>query len=150
MGYENVKTYIQSGNVIFTAANDAPTSTIAARIEKLILTQFGFEVPVVVLSKEELDQTVTNNPFAADKENFENLHVTFLKEIPAEQSLKNIQELKFPPDQFQIMGKCVFLNIPGAYHKTKLSNAFFEKKLDISLTTRNWKTVLKLAELSQF
>ena len=114
------------------------------------MTQFGFEVPVVVLSKEELDQTVTNNPFAADKANFDNLHITFLKEIPAGQSLENIQELKFPPDQFQIMGKCVFLNIPGAYHKTKLSNVFFEKKLDISLTTRNWKTVLKLAELSQF
>jgi len=151
LGYKNVKTYIQSGNIIFTAADHCSNLEIAERIENAILTTFGFEVPVIVRSSDELQQAATENPFLnIENKAIEGLHLTFLKEAPTAEALKTIKTYSYPPDQFEIRQKNVFLQIPGPYHKTKLSNAFFEKKLGVSATTRNWKTVLKLAEMSQF
>ncbi|HEA28757.1 MAG TPA: DUF1697 domain-containing protein [Leeuwenhoekiella sp.] len=151
LGYKNIKTYIQSGNIIFTAAAHHSDLEIAEHIEKMILTTFGFEVPVIVRNSDELQQTVSENPFlTTENTSIEGLHVTFLKETPSPETLENIKTYTYPPDKFEIRQKNVFLYIPGSYHKTKLSNAFFEKKLNVQATTRNWKTVQKLAEMSDF
>jgi len=151
LGYKNVKTYIQSGNIIFTAADHCSDLEIAERIENTILTTFGFEVPVIVRSSDELQQAATENPFLSiENIAIESLYLIFLKQTPTAEALKTIKTYAYTPDQFQIIKKNIYLYIPGPYHKTKLSNIFFEKKLGISTTTRNWKTVLKLAEMSQF
>ena len=147
LGYKNIVTYIQSGNVIFEA-KEKDQSKIEAKIYKAIQKAYGFEVPIVVRSVEEIEEIISNNPFTK-KTAIESLHLTFLKEIPSEENLEKIATYDYSPDQFKIVGKNVFLYCEGKYHKTKLSNTFFEKKLKVGTTTRNWKTVNKLLELSK-
>ncbi|MAW94150.1 MULTISPECIES: DUF1697 domain-containing protein [unclassified Leeuwenhoekiella] len=147
LGFKKVITYIQSGNILFDSPAKAKYDEIADRIKRGIQTQFGFDVPVVVLDAKKLEEAVAQNPFKdAD---LSQLHITFLSEEPAVAKQNNIKTVDFTPDAFAIQGSFIFLKIDGSYHKTKFSNAFFEKKLDRTATTRNWKTVLKLLELSK-
>ena len=76
------------------------------------------------------------------------LHVTFLSETPSEENVKSIENIDFALDRFIISGKEIYLHIPESYGETKLSNQFFEKKLKVTATTRNWNTVIKLMEMS--
>lgn len=147
LGFTNITTYIQSGNILFDSPAETNPIEIADRIKRGIQTQFGFDVPVVVLDAEKLEKAVAQNPFKdAD---LSQLHITFLSEEPPAAEQNSIKAVDFTPDAFAIQGAFVFLKIEGSYHKTKLSNAFFEKKLNRAATTRNWKTVLKLLELSK-
>ena len=148
LGFDQVKTYIQSGNIIFNT-DTKDTVQLAEKIQKAILEYFGFEVPVICLEAARLQHAVKNNPFATESTPIENLHLTFLSETPEESQVTALEAMDYAPDQFDHQNTWIYLNIPGKYHKTKLSNALFEKKLKVSATTRNWKTVLKLSELLQ-
>ncbi|MDT0685079.1 hypothetical protein [Autumnicola psychrophila] len=75
------------------------------------------------------------------------MHLTFLKEKPAEESIQQTETYDYKPDKFKIQDKEVFIYCEGKYHQSKLTNNFFEKKLKTGATTRNWKTILKLVEL---
>ncbi|MCH4824406.1 DUF1697 domain-containing protein [Gramella lutea] len=146
-GLENIKTYIQSGNIIFNSnSNNFELEKI---LENSIRERFGFNVPVIVRNSDELQNSITHNPFYNKNADINKLHLTFLKEKPSKEYLDEIQSFNYEPDNFKIDGQNVFLFIDGKYHKTKLSNTFFEKKLKVGATTRNWKTVLKLIELSK-
>ena len=147
LGFKNVISYIQSGNVIFEAKEN-DQAKIEAKIYKAIKKAYDFEVPVVVRSAEEIAQIISNNPFTSKSEE-ESLHLTFLKEIPLDGNLEKIATYDYPPDKFKIVGKDVYIFCVGKYHKSKLTNNFFEKKLKVGATTRNWKTVNKLLELSK-
>ncbi len=150
IGFTDVKTYIQSGNIFFNLSNEMSDAEIADAIEKLISDNYGFDVSVVIRSVEEVEQAIENNPFyTGEEENITNLHLTFLKEKPSEENQLKTEEYNYEPDKFVIKNKDVFIFCEGKYHKSKLTNTFFEKKLKVSTTTRNWKTVLKLLELSQ-
>ncbi|AEL28542.1 DUF1697 domain-containing protein [Cyclobacterium marinum] len=150
LGYKEISTYIQSGNVIFKSAEKADELKIANSIEKAIEEKFGFEVPVIVRTAENLQKTLSNNPFSkGDQEDIAPLHITFLAQEPAEENLIKIKVLDFSPDKFKIEGKDVFIYCEGKYHQSKLTNNFFESKLKVKATTRNLKTVRKLCELSQ-
>ena len=150
LGFSNIATYIQSGNVIFEATNRSTDIEMATEIEKAILEEYGFVVPVIVKSKEEIVRAVEYNPFYQDKEaDIKALHLTFLKESPSSENLAKTATYDYSPDKFVIKDKSVFIFCEGKYHKSKLTNNFFEKKLKVAATTRNWKTVLKLLELSQ-
>ena len=148
LGFEQVKTYIQSGNIIFKSPVEN-TAELALRIQNGILERFGFEVPVICLTAETLQQAVKNNPFATEATPLTQLHLSFLNKVPEKSLAEALQEIDLSPDQFHLQNTFIYLNIPGKYHKTKLSNALFEKKLKVSATTRNWKTVMKLSELLQ-
>lgn len=149
-GYDKVQTFIQSGNVIFKTANTKTNLEMAKEIEIAILQNFGFEVPVIVLSANELKIALSENPFLADKnKTIESLHLTFLKELPPSLKVKEIEQFACSPDQFKISNKTVFIYCAGKYHKSKLTNNFFENKLKVQATTRNWKTVLKLLDLAE-
>jgi len=145
IGFEDVVTYIQSGNVVFNS-NENP-STAESQIKKIISLNYDFEVPVIVISVSELKNIVENNPFLAENE-IEKLHVTLLSDIP---ELKNIEIAEKSAieysDKYELLGKNVFICCEGKYHKSKLSNNFFEKKMKVNATTRNWKTISKLWEL---
>ena len=145
LNFEEVKTYIQSGNIIFLSDEKHTKMQIAKIISKAIVEEFGFEVPVVVKTADAIKKAVEANPFSTEP--IETLHLTFLSEIPKAEYVDALNSTDFLPDQFIIQEACAYLHIPGKYHKTKISNAFFEKKLNLSATTRNWKTVLKLIEL---
>jgi len=145
LGFENCISYIQSGNVIFEYQN-VSNSILEAKLEDAILEKYGFEVPVIVRTQNEWEQSALSNPYTDSYEN-KCLYLTFLSEIPKIELGEAISELSFEPDRFQIIDKDVFIYCPGPYHKTKLSNQFFESKLKVKATTRNWNTVLKLLEL---
>ena len=142
--FKEVFTYIQSGNVVFKSDGNLPDMGLAKKIEAAIEKKYGFQVPVIIRNIEELDKVISNNPFLA----IEKLHVTFLSQAPKENNIKSIENIDFSPDRFFIKGKEVFLHIPESYGETKLSNKFFENKLKVTATTRNWKTVNKLFEIA--
>lgn len=143
--FTNVHTYIQSGNVAFSSDS---TANLTTPIQTAIMTKYGFDVPIIVLKETELTAIVHNNPFIASVEDTTKLHVTFLGTLPNEIASAKVQTLSFAPDVFQIINRAVYLHCPIAYGHTKLSNSFFEKQLNVSATTRNWKTVLALMELN--
>ncbi|WMN12049.1 DUF1697 domain-containing protein [Marivirga salinae] len=149
LGYLNIQTYIQSGNLIFEIDDKHQNKGIAEGIETAILGKFDFEVPVIVLSAEEIENAVTKNPFYKADADINKLHLTFLNELPDKDNLALVESFDYSPDQFKIIGKNAFIYCEGSYHKSKLTNDFFEKKLKVKATTRNWKTVLKLWELSK-
>ncbi|MDB5257514.1 MAG: hypothetical protein JWM14_2209 [Chitinophagaceae bacterium] len=147
-GFKNITTYIQSGNVIFEDGKKTHQQLEQA-ISKAIEKQYGFEVPVIVRTADEMKKVLTTNPFLKTKGiNVEKLHVTFLSDIPGAAELKVVQTFDYPPDQFKVIGQEVFLYCPESYGETKLSNKFFENKLQVTATTRNWKTVNTLVELA--
>jgi uncharacterized protein (DUF1697 family) len=148
LGFSEVKTYIQSGNVIFKAQKQEGHQ-LAQKISEAIEEKYGFEVPVIVRTKEEMERTLSANPFLNQEDTvIENLHLTFLSDLPVEEKLEKIKSIDHSPDQFHIIRKDVFIFCSGKYHQTKLSNTFFEKKLKVNATTRNWKTAKKLLELT--
>ena len=149
LGFENIVTYIQSGNVIFESKKKNANNTFTKKIKEAIFEKYGFDVPVIIRSVEEIKNILKKNPFLKKEgAQIENLCVTFLSEVPSEENLEKIKTCDYSPDLFQIIEDNTFLFIEGKYHKSKLTNNFFEKKLKVSATTRNWKTVLKLLELS--
>ena len=148
--FKDVITYIQSGNVLFKTSKQLSDIALAAKIEKAICKKYGFEVPVIIRSKDEIKRIISDNALLK-KNNIDEkrCYVTFLSEIPAKKNIESIKSDNYLPDQFIISGKEIYLYIPVSYGETKLSNNFFEKKLKVTATTRNWNTVKKLSELAE-
>ena len=147
MNLNNAVTYIQSGNVIFESEN-SNCSELELIISKAILNTFGYTVPVIVKTLLELESILNDNPFCTGMVDQKKLHVTFMNTTPLQEDIKNVQNVDFGEDKFLIRKNVIFIYVEGAYHKTKISNQFFEKKLKVSTTTRNWKTTNKLLELA--
>ena len=147
LGWRNVRTYIQSGNVVFEA--ESPTG-LAAMLASGIAETFGFQVPVLVRSAAEMAEVVERNPFG-EIEDFapEKLHVTFMAEEPQPDKLEAIKAFTFEPEKYTILGKEIYVYCQNGYGNTKLENLFFEKKLKVTCTTRNWRTVNELVKISQ-
>jgi uncharacterized protein (DUF1697 family) len=149
LGFREVITYIQSGNVIFQSGDFISNELAAETIRNAIFKKYGYEVPVLMRTVEEMQNTLKNNPFPKNKNNNpEKMHVTLLAELPEQQQLEKIRKYDYSPDRFEIIGKDVFLYCPNGYGTTKLSNSFFESRLKVSATTRNWKTVNALVEIA--
>ncbi len=148
LGFKNPQTYIQSGNVIFDYTGKKKIAALESMIYTAIHEKYEFEVPVIVRTVKEIANAYTKNPFAIEDTPIEHLHLTFLKEVPKAEHLEQINTYDYSPDKFEIIGKNAYIYCDGKYHKSKLTNNFFEKKLKVAATTRNWKTVKKLLELS--
>ncbi len=146
LGWKNVKTYIQSGNLIFTSKVE--NSKLENMLEKAITEKYGFDVPVIIRNADELKTTIDKNPFYKNNTDISHLYLTFLKQKVMKENISQIQTYNFEPDKFEIRNQDVFIYCEGKYHQSKLTNNFFEKKLKVGATTRNWKTVLKLQELA--
>ncbi len=147
LGWKNVVTYIQSGNLIFESSQQ--NTELENVLENAIKEKFGFEVPVIVRRLNELQALIDNNPFYNHDADVNQLHLTFLKESPTAENTDKTLSYNYEPDKFEIDNKAVFIFCAGKYHQSKLTNNFFEKSLKVGATTRNWKTVLKLQELCQ-
>lgn len=148
LGYHNVQTYIQSGNVVFGAREIDDNASIALHIENAIGTHFGFDVPVIIRSEDQLHAIIEANPYCnPDGSVAEKIYITFLSKVPDPQLVENISTISFYPDRFEIKGRDIYLNCAGGYGTTKLSNTFFENKLKVRATTRNWNTVITLMGL---
>lgn len=146
VGGADPETYVQSGNVVFTAKGKP--ADLERGLEKQIKADLGLDITVLVRSAKEMEKVASSNPFQRKAKGIENLHVTFLVEKP---DAKRLKELATPdvPDDVEIKGREVYLLCPNGYGRSKLNNAFFEKKLGVAATTRNWKTVTNLADLAR-
>jgi uncharacterized protein (DUF1697 family) len=147
LGFSHVATYLQSGNVVFDCAIPE-ASTVAAMIEQAIERHFGFTVSVLIRNGDDFGRIIEGNPFFPQtKEDPERLYVTFLSELPPAGALKSLETPIDTTDEYFLSGKEVYLFCPDGYGRTKLSNSFFERKLKVAATTRNWKTVNALYEM---
>jgi uncharacterized protein (DUF1697 family) len=139
MGFTDVKTYIQSGNVIFRTGED---SDLTVAVEKEIQKVTGFGIDVMIRTPEELREIILKNPFRDHtKYNPARAAVMFLKNEPGEDIKAKMSEYDFYPDEFIISEKEVFIFCPGGFGRSKLTTGFFEKKLGIKCTARNLNTV---------
>lgn len=149
LGYTNIRTYIQTGNIIFDSSTKEDNSTIALNIQDAILDTFGFEVPVMVRTAEEIHAIVKQNPYATEgKSDIDSLHLTLLDAKPTDENIAQLKAIDCHPDSFEIIDKSMYLYCVQKYSDTKLGNNIIEKKLKLRATTRNWKTTLKLLELA--
>ena len=149
LGFRQVKTYVQSGNVIFEAGKDSAAG-LCEQIRKRLSRNFGFEVPVLLKTSKELEQTIHDNPFLMAAAIYHSkLHVTFLSKAAAISAEKNLETLVTNGEQFYVNGQEIYLYCPNGYGRTKLSNVAIEKKLGLEATTRNWKSVNALLGLAQ-
>ena len=139
--FENVKTYIQSGNIVLKSEKNK--KEIALIIKEGIQNQFGYDVPVLVRTIEEWEKAIANNPYKAVEPKQQ--YFTFLSEVPEITTF----DIDAKNDEFTVIDDVVYVNAVGGYGKTKLSNNFLEKKLKVIATTRNLKTTLKLLELAK-
>ena len=149
LGFQNVQTYVQSGNIVFQTATSERPTPLSKRITGAILHDFGFQVPVIIRTSEEMGRVITGNPFLKEKDiELSKLHVTFLSERPRAGSLKKLETISMGPDRFYPGSNEIYLYCPGGYGVTKLSNAAIEKTLSVEATTRNWKTTNTLFEMA--
>ncbi|WP_455204835.1 DUF1697 domain-containing protein [Kaarinaea lacus] len=147
-GFSKVTTYIQSGNVVFSSSS-TNTSEIKKSIKDQIKTKLGYSVAVILRNANEFRKIINNNPFiGADQIDTSKLHITFLSDKPRKEKIEALEPTGGTSDQFQTMGKEIYLYCPNGYARTKLSNNFFEKKLALIATTRNWNTINKLQEIA--
>ncbi|NVO19619.1 MAG: DUF1697 domain-containing protein [Bacteroidetes bacterium] len=146
-GFRNISTYIQSGNILFESENMTDVE-LETRIGSAILNDFGFQVPVEIISKAKLKQILQENPFLKDiNTSIDSLHLTILSAAPSPDLFNKLMPLEDDMDSCIFIDECIYLKCPNGYGRTKFTNTFFEKKLKLNATTRNWKTMAKLGEL---
>ena len=143
-GCTEVATYIQSGNVVFTA----PSGGIdAAKLEAAIEKKFGFEAPVVLRTAEELEAAIAATPYADCDQERDRPHVSFLADAPAAEHIALLDPHRSPGDSFRVLGRELYLLFPTGVANNKLTSQYFDSRLKTTGTARNWRTVLALQEM---
>ena len=143
MGYKNVRTYIQSGNVVFESSKKIETKD-TVDISKEIFRKKGFEPKVLLLSVEQLQDAIKKNPFPTG--NGKVLHYFFLESHPGQPNIERLESLKLESEKFKLNLKVFYLYAPEGIGRSKLAAAV-EKSIGVPVTTRNWNTVNKLAPM---
>ncbi len=145
LGYQRVRTHLQSGNAIF----DAPTrpDRTAARIASVLTEQLGLEVPVLVRTPEQLASVIAADPLGGAASNPSRYLVQFLPTEPPPDALDTLDPTDFEPERYALIGRELYLWLPDGVHSAKLPVAV--GRLGLTGTARNWKTVLRLLELAR-
>lgn len=146
-GCTEITTYIQSGNVVF-GAGEADVDRIPELISGAIRKKLGLPVPVTVRSAVEMERIIGSNPFVKSGAAEESLAVSFLAVAPSKARVAAMDVRRSPGDEFIVIGREVYLRLGNGFAKTKLTNAWFDAQLQTMSTSRNWRTVLKLAEMA--
>ncbi len=149
LGFTNIKTYIQSGNVVFQTLE-----TLPHYLEKIISLQikemFGLDVNVFIFKTDEFKEIIANNPYLKDQtKDISFLYFSFLSAIPLPDYIENISIKLSQNEEFKILGKTLYLYCPNGYSNSKITNRFIENKLKVISSTRNFKTCNKLIELAE-
>ena len=145
-GCTDVRTFIQSGNVLFNAPGHL-VSSLGDSLPHRILAAFGCSVPVVLREIRHVEAVLDNNPYLRAGKPEETLYVAFLREEPTADQISSLDPDRSPPDQFAVVGREVFLHLPNGVANSKLTNAYFDSKLKTVSTARNWRTVTTLYEM---
>jgi uncharacterized protein (DUF1697 family) len=147
IGLGDVRTYVQSGNIVFSSGSNA--AKLGPALKKLIDAQTRLPVTVVIRSAPEMAKIVAGNPFAKQKGvDLAKLHVTFLGKAPLKPAQEKLDALAGTRDEYRLAGQEIYLHCPVSYGQTRLSNTAIEKALAVGATTRNWKTVTTLYEMA--
>jgi uncharacterized protein (DUF1697 family) len=147
LGYGEVRTHLQSGNAVFTAA-PTPPEYVATAIERQLAAELGLAAKVLVRTRTELERVVAGNPLLAIASDHARMLVTFLSHAPDAEAVNDLAPVDFEPDAFAVGEREIYLWYPGGVRATKLSNAFWEKRLGVVATGRNWNTVTRLLEMA--
>lgn len=147
IGFQNVETYIQSGNV-FLETEDENAQSVGFTIKQEIVKQLGFDVPTIVINKSDLEKCLTNNPFFKEKDvDTKKLYVAFISKELNNNALNDLKISQFKPDEAYIDGNRIYMKLETGAAKTKLTQKYIEKKLNVTATSRNWNTINKLIEM---
>lgn len=149
LGFSNVKTYVQSGNVIFHY-DCTDMLILRTMMEDKICQSFGLSIKVILRTYDELINIIKNNPFVKEQNmELDKLYVTLLSEKVDHDKITSLDMNKEENAEYVFISDEIYLYCPNGYAQTKLNNNVFEKKLKVSATTRNWKTMNRLLELSE-
>jgi uncharacterized protein (DUF1697 family) len=148
-GGRDVRTYIQSGNVVFGASAGTDEKTLASKLAKRIAADHGLAIPVVLRTAAELAQVAERNPFLAAGKAIETLYVMFLADTPGKAAIATLDPRRSPPDELAVVGREVYLHLPNGAGRSKLTNAYLDSKLQTVSTARNWRTLLALIEMTR-
>ena len=147
LGYSDVQTYIQSGNVVFTSGKEE--RILEKEISDKISQSFGFDVEITIKTKEYLEKILSINPYRKLNDfNTKIMYFTLLKDEPEQNAIDKLKSDKPVNDTFEVIGKEIYVYCPDGYGRTVYSNNYFENKLKIKATTRNWNTITKMIELA--
>lgn len=147
-GCGHVRTYIQSGNVVFTPSAGSYAG-LEQRIGRKIAERFGFTCPVILRTARELSETVSGNPFLKSGADLKAIYVYFLADVPSKESLHGLDPARSSPDEYIVRGRDIYAYLVTGAARTKLTNTYFDSKLKTVSTARNWRTVLTLLEMLQ-
>lgn len=148
LGHSRVKTYVNSGNVAFSTPTVMNDLDLAQDIETALIAVHGLDVSVVVRSGEELARIVEENPFPEYEHQPKNLHVSFLGEEPAANQVDALGGIEKGEDDYRVVGRNIYLHYPNGLSGAVFMINGFDRALAVTSTSRNWRTVLKLAELA--
>ncbi len=147
LGFEDVATYIQSGNVVFRSAS-ADADELTARIEGAIAETFSVAPTVVFRVPAELEAIAARNPYLPGSDVGE-LHVVFLRDAPGGDAAAALDPVRSPADAFALAGREIYLRLPNGAGRSKLTVDYFESVLGVRATQRNWNTLLRLIEMTR-
>ena len=148
-GFKNVNTYIQSGNVIFDSIGSSPIqieTIIGKTINKAIFDHFGFDVAIIVRTPQELKRIFEACPFSEQKKKAS--YFMLLHKAPDDKMVKSASEKNYEGEEYKIKGDCIYYYNEKGFGRAKFNVNFFERKLKTFATARNYKTMVKLLELS--
>jgi uncharacterized protein (DUF1697 family) len=149
LGHDDVSTYIQSGNVIFRGRSRS-AARVRTELEQSIADEFGLAVTVILRTSAELAALVNRNPFVRPGPDVtRQLHVAVLADRPSRRAVGQLDPNRSPPDQFVVIDREVYLRCPNGIGRSKLTNDYFERRLDTRATIRNWRTVTQLRRLAE-
>jgi uncharacterized protein (DUF1697 family) len=144
-GLVDVQTYIQSGNVIFKYKEEK-SEKLEAKIHKAILSKFGFEVPIFVKTPQALHGIFNACPFSSEEK--EKSYFMLFNKAPNLDMIDELQKIEYENESFKITKECIYFYASQGYGRTKFNSNFFERKLQVISTARNYKTMIKLLSLS--
>jgi uncharacterized protein (DUF1697 family) len=149
VGFREVKTYIQSGNIVFAGTRRSPAA-VSKKIADVIARDFGFSADVITRTHEEMKQIIDRNPLL--KENgvdLSKLHVVFLSREPSAASLQQLQKLTLPPDRARASGREIYFYFPNGVSGSSLWKHPLDRVFSVSCTMRNWKTINELYQMAR-
>lgn len=147
LSFRNVRTYIQSGNVIFESPSK-PASALSKQITKMVAEKHQMSPQLMLLEPRELLAAIESNPFGRATKDPATLHFFFLAAAPLPSKIAKLNEIKTPTESFKLVGKVLYLHTPDGFARSKLA-ASVERRLGVAATARNYRTVDKLRSMLQ-
>ena len=146
-GCLSVRTYIQSGNVIFVATPSG-SRRVRDSVAATVFDAMGTQIPIILRSIHELTQVVARNPFRSESQSLRTLHVGFLADRPPAGLVSRLDPNRSPPDAFAVRGSEIYLHLPNGMARTRFTTAYLERTLATQATFRNWSTVVSLLRVA--